>query len=131
MKLNPLILGSVATFLIVGCNSNRRNDTGTTGGAQTETGSMQGAGTATDTSMSNHTGMRASDSTAAATGAGTSVTSDSAKHNQTESGMTNKKGHSTLGPGAKKTKPDQGQPVTSKGDTVLSGGDSVGGAPPR
>jgi hypothetical protein len=43
--------------------------------------------------------------------------------------MTNKSGNSTLGPGVKKTKPDQGQPVTSKGDTVRSGGDSVGGSP--
>jgi hypothetical protein len=50
--------------------------------------------------------------------------SDSAKANQTESGMTDSSGQSTLGPEAEKTRPDQGQPVTSKGDTVNPGVDS-------
>lgn len=40
--------------------------------------------------------------------------------NQTQSGVTNTKtGTSTLGPGVKKTEPTQGQPVTSKGDTLV------------
>ena len=43
---------------------------------------------------------------------------DSATINQTESGMTDSSGHSTLGSDADKTRADQGQPVTSKGDTV-------------
>ncbi len=50
--------------------------------------------------------------------------SDSASANQTESGMTDSSGQSTLGPDAEKTRPDQGQPVTSKGDTVNAGVDS-------
>ena len=51
--------------------------------------------------------------------------SDSAKANQTKSGVTDTKtGKSTLGPGATKTRPDQGQPVTSKGDTINTGVDS-------
>jgi hypothetical protein len=46
--------------------------------------------------------------------------------NQTESGVVNAKtGTSTLGPQVKKTRPDQGQPTTSKGDTLKRGGDSV------
>ena len=49
---------------------------------------------------------------------------DSAKANQTESGMTDSSGQSTLGPEAEKTRPDQGQPVTSKGDTVNPSVDS-------
>jgi hypothetical protein len=50
---------------------------------------------------------------------------DSAKANQTKSGVTDTKtGKSTLGPGATKTRPDQGQPVTSKGDTINPGVDS-------
>jgi hypothetical protein len=49
---------------------------------------------------------------------------DSAKVNQNESGMTDSSGQSTLGPGAEKTRPDQGQPVTSKGDTVNPAVDS-------
>jgi hypothetical protein len=54
---------------------------------------------------------------------------DSAEVNQTESGMTDSSGQSTLGPGAEKTRPDQGQPVTSKGDTVNRGVDSSTTAP--
>jgi hypothetical protein len=49
---------------------------------------------------------------------------DSATANQTESGVTDSSGRSTLGPGVGKTRPDQGQPVTSKGDTVNAGVDS-------
>ena len=52
------------------------------------------------------------------------VATDSATANQTESGVTDSSGRSTLGPGAEKTRPDQGQPVTSKGDTVNTGVDS-------
>lgn len=47
--------------------------------------------------------------------------SDSASANQTESGMTDSSGQSTLGPDAEKIRPDQGQPVTAKGDTVNPG----------
>ena len=45
-------------------------------------------------------------------------------HNQTESGVTDSSGQSTLGNGVEKTRPDQGQPVTSKGDTINAGVDS-------
>jgi len=54
----------------------------------------------------------------------TAAVTDSAKVNQTESGMTDSSGRSTLGSGAEKTRPDQGQPVTSKGDTINPGVDS-------
>lgn len=54
------------------------------------------------------------------------ATPDSAKANQTKSGVTDTKtGTSTLGPGATRTRPDQGQPVTSKGDTINRGVDSA------
>jgi hypothetical protein len=55
---------------------------------------------------------------------GVAAIPDSARANQTESGMTDSSGQSTLGPEADKTRPDQGQPVTSKGDTVNAGIDS-------
>jgi hypothetical protein len=55
---------------------------------------------------------------------GVAAVPDSARANQTESGMTDSSGQSTLGPGAEQTRPDQGQPVTSKGDTINSGVDS-------
>ena len=45
--------------------------------------------------------------------------------NQTESGVTDSTGESTLGKGVEKTRPDQGQPVTSKGDTINQGVDST------
>ena len=50
--------------------------------------------------------------------------SDSARSNQTESGVTDSSGQSTLGPRVEQTRPDQGEPVTSKGDTVGVAGDS-------
>jgi hypothetical protein len=44
---------------------------------------------------------------------------------QTQSGVTDSSGQSTLGKGVEKTRPDQGQPVTSKGDTINPGVDSA------
>ena len=44
---------------------------------------------------------------------------------QTQSGVTDSSGESTLGKGVEKTRPDQGQPVTSKGDTINPGVDSA------
>jgi hypothetical protein len=76
-----------------------------------------------DTSSSQKTGMTGEGNRQSTNTAGIS---DSAKANQTKSGVTNTKtGKSTLGPGVNKTRPDQGQPVTSKGDTIRSGGDST------
>ena len=44
---------------------------------------------------------------------------------QTQSGVTDSSGQSTLGKDVEKTRPDQGQPVTSKGDTINQGVDSA------
>jgi hypothetical protein len=66
---------------------------------------------------SNDTGAAAASDTARAV-------HDSVRGNQTEAGVTDSSGQSTLGPGAERTRPDQGQPVTSKGDTVNTGVDS-------
>jgi hypothetical protein len=44
---------------------------------------------------------------------------------QTQSGVTDTSGQSTLGKDVEKTRPDQGQPVTSKGDTINPGVDSA------
>jgi hypothetical protein len=61
--------------------------------------------------------------------AGAGGAADSAKGNQTKSGVTNTKtGKSTLGKGVTTTRPDQGQPVTSKGDTIRSGNDTSSAA---
>lgn len=66
---------------------------------------------------SNDMGTAAIDTSAAAI-------SDSVTANQTESGVTDSSGESTLGSGAEQTSPDQGQPVTAKGDTLSTGVDS-------
>lgn len=49
---------------------------------------------------------------------------DSATANQTESRFTDSTGQATLGSGAEQMRPDQGQPVTAKGDTLSTGVDS-------
>ena len=71
----------------------------------------------TGNKMDNEVGA-AKDSTAAAR---SDTTTD-----QTQSGMTDSSGTSTLGKGVEKTRPDQGQPVTAKGDTINPGMDSAG-----
>ncbi|MFL5448371.1 MAG: hypothetical protein ACJ8AP_14255 [Gemmatimonadales bacterium] len=148
MRCAPWLLGSLTVAVIAGCGGDRRNnDNSAAGGNGTETGTMQGGAATRDTAMSSsdtsgmsqgmssdtahadagmHEDMNRSSSTGAAATGGTG--SDSAKGNQTKSGVTNTKtGKSTLGKGVTKTRPDQGQPVTSKGDTVSSGPDSTGG----
>lgn len=125
----------LAVALAAGCNGQRDNRNAGTAGSPNETGSMSdtthmsdtsamapgAAGTnvtPSDTGMAADTGMKR-DTSRSAAGA------PSAK-NQTESGTTNSStGKSTLGPGVTKTRPDQGQPVTSKGDTVNPGVDSA------
>lgn len=114
MKWTPWLLGSFTVVLMAGCGGERRNnDTGTAGGAETETGTMQGGtGTATDTTFRTDT-------------TGTATQRDSVSGNQTKSGVTDTRtGKSTLGEGATQTRPDQGQPVTSKGDTIKSGAEN-------
>jgi hypothetical protein len=71
-------------------------------------------------------GNKANDDVGAArdsTSAG-AVSADSTT-NQSQSGVTDSSGSSTLGKGVEQTRPDQGQPVTSKGDTVNTGIDST------
>jgi hypothetical protein len=109
--------GMAAMDTAGGGMSGMRSDTAT-GGARmhSDTGSATSG-----------TRMRSSRGTTPSSSAGTTSTSgsDSAKGNQTKSGVTNTKtGKSTLGKGVTKTRPDQGEPVTSKGDTVSSGPDS-------
>ena len=76
---------------------------------------LAGAACAGNNSSDTEVGAARDSSTAAST--------DSAS-NQTESGVTDSSGRSTLGKDANRTRPDQGQPVTAKGDTVNSSVDS-------
>jgi hypothetical protein len=125
-------LGPLTVALIAGCGGDRRNtnDTGTAGSG-TETGTMNGGVPDTavpsgDTSAASQ-GMSSDTAHADAGMHGDVGHSDSAKGNQTKSGVTNTQtGKSTLGKGVTRTRPDQGQPVTSKGDTVSAGADTSG-----
>jgi hypothetical protein len=133
----------LVAVVLAGCNGGRNNRSGNETGSMSDTSGMSsssdtsgmsgmsadtglsgGRGTSTDTGsrsrMRSDTGRRTRSDT------GSGMRSDSAKANQTKSGVTNSKtGKSTLGPGATKTRPDQGQPVTSKGDTLSPGADSA------
>jgi hypothetical protein len=68
-------------------------------------------------------GNKSNDEVGAAQDSSLTVSPDSTG-NQTESGVVDSTGQSTLGPGAEQTRPDQGQPVTSKGDTLNPAVDS-------
>jgi hypothetical protein len=120
-KWTPWIVGSLCLATMAACSGNK-GDTNS-GAAGSETGTMQG-GTATDTGMAGGTGM-VTDTAASADTARTSGR-DSAKGNQTKSGVTDTKtGKSTLGKGVTQTSPDQNQPVTAKGDTIRPPNDST------
>jgi len=80
---------------------------------------------ATDTTSAGGAVAPASDSTGAmsnssGTMGGSSMSADSSKgvQNQSQSGMTDSSGKSTLGPNATRLSPDQPAPVTAKGDTL-------------
>lgn len=73
-------------------------------------------------------GNKSNDEVGAAQDSSMTVSPDSTR-NQTESGVVDSTGQSTLGPGAEQTRPDQGQPVTSKGDTLNPAVDSSTTAP--
>jgi hypothetical protein len=69
-------------------------------------------------------GNKSNDQVGAARDSTAASRTDTTK-DQTQSGVTDSSGQSTLGKGVEKTRPDQGQPVTSKGDTINPGVDST------
>jgi hypothetical protein len=131
MRWNTWMLAPVAAVLLAGCGGGRNADNaGSTAGGNPETG-MQGTatdtGAATATDTTSKMGIGADTGMKADTGAA-KTSSDTAK-NQSQSGVTKKSGTSTLGPKVTKTRPDQNQPVTSKGDTVSNSADTSASAP--
>lgn len=111
MRWTTQAAAAIVAMALAGCNGNNRNDRGAaTPGTGMETGAAPDTAAGALPADTAHNGP----------------TPDSAKANQTKSGVTNTKtGKSTLGPGATRTRPDQGQPVTSKGDTINRGVDSA------
>jgi hypothetical protein len=140
MTRTPWLFSSLAIMALAACNGNKGNNNGSTAGAGTESGTMQNGATRTDTGMAamdtaggGMSGMSSDTATGGArihsdtnrTGASTNTGATGTRGNQTKSGVTNTKtGKSTLGKGVTKTRPDQGQPVTSKGDTIAASPDS-------
>jgi hypothetical protein len=127
MKRNYFAAPSLAALLLLGCGGPNRHDTGANTGS--ESGTVPGGTSQMDTmsmpadtgAMRTDTGMSSGMSSDTGTAHTGSVSRDSAKANQTKSGVTDtKSGKSTLGPGVTRTRPDQNQPVTSKGDVVDS-----------
>ena len=118
-------LGAVTAFSMAGCER-RGNESGAARGAGFDTMPRMDRETTLqgryDTGMRSDTGWRTPD-----TGRGVRRGSrDSARGNQTESGVTNTEtGKSRLGRGVTKTRPDQDQPVTSKGDTLRKSNDTT------
>lgn len=138
MRWTSQAAAGLLAMALAGCSGGRNRTTGTVGGGN-ETGAAMDTGgmgaTPMDTAMSgmqHDTAMGARRDTGMSGDTGASPSrrrADSASGNtgrdQTQSGMTSDTGKSTLGPGVTKTRPDQGQPVTSKGDTINPGVDSA------
>lgn len=133
MRWQSQAVAAVLATMLIGCGprDNAGRDTGTAGDPADSPSGMTSSPGMTDT-----TSVGGTAGTGADTGSDTSMTgrrapSDSAKGNQSESGVTNTEtGKATTGGGVTKTRPDQGQPVTSKGDTVSRTADSAT-QPPR
>jgi len=143
MKSAPWVFGLVSAVVITACDgaNKRNNDTGSSVGAGTDTAAMQsgamdnatdtamttGTGTGTSGDMSSDTARSGARMDSASGAAGKKNTSTGKPSgNQTKSGVTDTRtGESTLGEGVTQTSPDQNQPVTAKGDTIRSGGDSA------
>jgi hypothetical protein len=117
-------IGAARDSTAVTSDSGSSNQPGSRINSDSVSSSQTGSGVTSDSAGSNRTGARVTSDSATGNQSGSAVTSDSASSNQTESGVTDSSGRSTLGPGAQQTRPDQGQPVTSKGDTVNTGVDS-------
>jgi hypothetical protein len=121
MKRNLMALSGMLAFALA-CGDGRTNDQDTgTAGTGAESGALPPGGAGiedTTAAPSADVGAPTTD-TAADTGAAAGVGDEA---NQDQSGVTNTEtGQSELGEGVNQTRPDQGAPVTSKGDTVGSG----------
>lgn len=114
---------SCALALVLACGQGRTDgqDTGATGGTGSETGAVPADTGYGGVGVDDTTAAPSTDVSDTAAPGDPAATGDSA--NQDQSGMTNTEtGQSELGDDATRTTPDQGEPVTSKGDTVGTSG---------
>ena len=125
MRWTTQAAACLVAIALAGCGPrDRTRDSGAETGAMTDTTGT--AGLPSDTAqqrMPSDTAAQGMPSDTARTGDRTRT--DTGQQNQSQSGVTDTSGKSTLGKDAQKTRPDQGQPVTSKGDTVNPGVDSA------
>jgi hypothetical protein len=91
-------------------------------GARAKSDTTQGVSDTTAAPSASDSTRRTQTSTGEVSGSA----SDSMQ-NQTQSGVEDSSGASTLGPNVKKVRPTQGAAVTSKGDTLRQGGDTTSG----
>lgn len=107
--------GIVIALAAVGCG--KKDKEGLGAGADT-TGLRDTATTAATTPTPAPIPDSIRERTAKILGDSTSQASAGTPKNQTQSGMKNKTGQSTLGPAVKRTRPDANEPVTAKGDIL-------------
>ena len=128
MKRNLMALPGLLAFVLA-CGDGRTSDQNTgAAGTGAESGALPADGVGIeDTTAAPSTDLGTpSRDTAADTGAASGTAGVGDEGNQDQSGVTNSEtGQSELGGGVNQTRPDQGAPVTSKGDTV---GASTSGA---
>jgi hypothetical protein len=123
MKRIAIIAAALMT--VAACNKADKSaatDTTTVGGAvapaSDSTGAMNNTGTMGGSSMSSDSSKMSGGTMGGAMSSDTSANKMSGTNNQSQSGVTDSSGKSTLGPNATKTSPTQGAAVTAKGDTL-------------
>jgi hypothetical protein len=136
MKRNLMALSGMLA-LAIACGDGRTSDqdtgaagTGAESGALPADTGMAGAGIEDTTAAPSTDLGTPSEDTAADTGSASGTAGAGDEANQDQSGVTNTEtGESELGEGVDQTRPDQGAPVTSKGDTVgtSTSGSGAGG----
>lgn len=132
MKRTLMALPSMLAFVLA-CGDGRTSDqdtgaagTGAESGALPADTGVPGAGIEDTTAApSSDLGTPTTD-TAADTGSASGAAGAGDKANQNQSGVTDtESGQSELGGDVNQTRPDQGEPVTSKGDTIDTAGTSA------
>lgn len=122
--MKRIAIMAAALMAVAACNKADKSattDTTTVGGAvapaSDSTGSMNHPSSMGGSSMSADSSKMNSGAAGGAMSTDSSA-SKSGVQNQSQSGVTDSSGSSTLGPNVTKTSPTQGQPVTAKGDTL-------------
>lgn len=115
MKHIAIVAALVAVAACSKGDKNATTDTTAVGGAVAPASDSSSGSMSSGSSMSGS----AKDSSSMSSGAmGSDSSAKSGVKNQTQSGMTDSSGNSTLGPNATKLSPTSGAAVTAKGDTL-------------